>query len=177
MKKKQDSKQSKKVAIIKLHIQAGKAAPAPPVGTVLGPTGIKMMDFCREFNDKTKHLLKDGKGPKIPVTIYIKPDKTFYFTIKKPTISCLIKDSLQIEGGAQNPGKEVKATITVEQVMEIVNEKISDLNTNDIKKAANIIAGSAKSMGIIVKGLEKLDLLAKGDDVSAAKNKIEVNNG
>lgn len=132
--------------ILKLQIEAGKANPSPPVGPALGQRGINIMDFCKAFNDATK----DKMGYKLPVTISIYQDKSFTFEVKQPPATDLIKKVANIKKGSDNPLKNKVATLTKAQVMEIVDLKIADLNTNDKEQAAKIIAGSARSIGITV---------------------------
>lgn len=138
---------SKKVdKLVKLQIQAGKANPAPPVGTALGPTGVNIMDFCKQFNDKTK----DQAGMVIPVVLSIYPDKSFSFITKTPPAAVLIKKALKLEKGSSVPNKDKVATITWAQIEKIANVKMPDINANDIEAAKKIIAGTARSMGVLV---------------------------
>lgn len=138
---------SKKVVKqVKLQIEAGKANPAPPVGTALGPTGVNIMDFCKQFNDKTK----DKAGLKIPVVLSIYADKSFSFITKTPPAAVLIKKTLKLDKGSSVPNKDKVATITWAQIEEIANVKMPDINANDIEAAKKIIAGTARSMGVLV---------------------------
>ena len=130
--------------IIKLAIQAGMANPAPPVGTALGPQGIKIMDFCNEFNEKTK----DMKGSLIPSVITIYEDRSFDFIIKKPPVSDMIKKMSGVQKGAGTTGKEKVGKLTMAQVEEIAKNKMPDLNTKDLEAAKRSVCGTAKSMGI-----------------------------
>lgn len=132
--------------IVKITIQAGTASPAPPVGTALGPHGIKIMDFCNEFNAKTKEM----KGSLIPAVITIYEDRSFEFIIKKPPVSDMIKKMSGIAKGSGAPGRETGGKLNDAQVEQIAKDKIPDLNTQDIEAAKKIIAGTAKSMGIEV---------------------------
>jgi len=129
---------------IKLHIPAGQANPSPPVGPALGQQGVNIMEFCKAFNEKTK----DKMGFKIPVVITVYADRSFTFTTKQPPASDLLKKAANIKKGTDNPLKNKVAKLTKEQLMAVVDQKIADLNTNDPEQAANIIAGSARSMGI-----------------------------
>ena len=133
--------------VIKLQIEAGKANPSPPVGTALGPTGVNMMNFCKEFNDRTK----DQAGYILPVVIDIYEDRTFSFVVKQPPAAILIKKSINLEKGSGEPNKKKVATITEAQVEEIAGKKMPDLNANTIEAAKKIIAGTARSMGVVVK--------------------------
>ncbi|MBP6882648.1 MAG: 50S ribosomal protein L11 [Candidatus Levybacteria bacterium] len=137
---------AKKVkTIVKVNIPAGAATPAPPVGTALGPHGIPIMEFVKAFNDKTNEM----KGNIIPAVITIYEDRTFTFIIKKSPMAELIKKALG-RGGAQKPGHEKAGVLTRAQVEEIAKEKMEDLNTEDMEMAANIVAGTARSMGVEV---------------------------
>jgi len=130
--------------IVKLTLQAGMANPAPPVGTALGPQGIKIMDFCKEFNDKTA----DMKGSLIPAVITIFEDRSFSFIIKKPPVSDMIKKLTGIEKGSGTTGREKIGKITQAQITKIAADKLVDLNTKDLDAAARMVAGTAKSMGL-----------------------------
>ena len=129
---------------IKLQIDAGKANPAPPVGPALGQRGVNIMEFTKAFNEKTK----DKMGFKIPVVITVYADRSFTFITKQPPASALLMKAANIKKGTDNPLKNKVGKITKAQLMEVVKAKIEDLNTNDEEAAANIIAGSARSMGI-----------------------------
>ena len=130
--------------IVKLTIPAGSANPAPPVGTALGPHGIKIMDFCNEFNEKTKEM----RGSVIPSVITIFEDRSFEFIIKKPPVSDMIKKMTGSSKGAVTPGREKIAKLTMAQVEEIAKNKIEDLNTKDLEAAKRSVMGTAKSMGV-----------------------------
>ena len=135
---------AKKIKIVvKLAIQAGSANPAPPVGTALGPQGIKIMDFCNEFNERTK----DMRGSLIPSVITIYEDRSFDFIIKKPPVSDMIKKVTGIAKGSATTGREKIGKITQAQIEKIATDKIEDLNTKDLQAAKNMVAGTAKSMG------------------------------
>ena len=133
---------------IKLQIMGGQANPAPPVGPALGQRGINIMEFCKAFNDKTKVFA----GKPIPVIITVYKDKKFDFEIKSPPASHFIKEAAKLKGGSKEPGRLVAGSITMQQAEEIAKAKMKDLNAFDIKQATKIICGSAKSMGIEVKG-------------------------
>src|SRR5208283_5901016 len=133
---------------IKLQIPAGQANPAPPVGPALGQHGVNIMMFCKSFNDKTK-----GKDPlPLPVVITVYKDKSFDFVIKTPPTSALIKKSAKLAKASGIAGKGVIGSLTLKQVEEIAKMKMDDLNTIDMKDAVATIAGTARSMGIEVKG-------------------------
>ena len=140
---------AKKVkAIIKLHCPGGQANPAPPVGPALGQHGIPIMDFCKQFNDKTK----DRQGLTLPVVISLYEDRTFSFIVKSPPASILLKRAAGLAKASGNPKAEKVGKVTMEQVKEIAKEKMVDLNASDMDNAVKIIAGSARSMGIEVEG-------------------------
>ncbi|MGC8981501.1 MAG: 50S ribosomal protein L11 [Minisyncoccia bacterium] len=131
-------------AKVKLIIPAGEATPAPPIGPSLAQYGINIGEFCSKFNEATKN----DKGVKIPVEIIIYEDRTFDFSIKKPPVSDLIKRYLKIEKGSGEAKKVIVGKLKKEDVRKIAEEKLPDLNTNDIEKAMKIVIGTAKSMGI-----------------------------
>jgi len=147
----------KVVGQLKLQIAAGAANPSPPVGPALGQRGINIMEFCKAFNAKTQEMDKQAK---IPTVITYYADKSFTFEIKQPTASFFIKQAAGLKPvgkrnrpkGSEAPGRVTAATITAAQVRQIAEAKMSDLNANDIAGAMNIILGSAKSIGIEVKG-------------------------
>ncbi len=134
------------VKIVKIQLPAGKATPAPPVGTVLGPTGINLQQFCQQFNDATK----DKMGDIIPCVLTIQPDRSFKFVLKTPPASSLIKKLTKIAKGSGEPHKTKVGTISEAQVEEIAKMKMVDLSANDLDAAKKIIAGTARSMGIKV---------------------------
>lgn len=133
-------------SIVKLQIPAGKATPAPPVGSALGPHGINIMGFTKEFNDRTKNDI----GLIIPVVITIYEDRSFTFVTKTPPAPVLIKKACGIESGSGVPNKTKVAKITKEQVKKITEQKMPDLNAANIETAMSMVAGTARSMGIEV---------------------------
>jgi large subunit ribosomal protein L11 len=136
---------AKKVkTVVKLAIQAGTANPAPPVGTALGPHGIKIMDFCNEFNEQTKEM----RGSLIPAIITIYEDRSFDFIIKKPPVTDMIKKVTGISKGSGTAGREKIGKITSAQIEKIATDKLVDLNTKDLEAAKKMVAGTARSMGI-----------------------------
>ncbi|MBE3593254.1 MAG: 50S ribosomal protein L11 [Thermoanaerobacter sp.] len=136
---------AKKVAaVVKIQLPAGKATPAPPVGTALGPHGVNIMAFCKEFNERTA---KDA-GLIIPVVITIYADRSFSFITKTPPAAVLLKKAAGIESGSPQPNKQKVGKITKEQLKEIAEIKMKDLNASDIEAAMRMIAGTARSMGI-----------------------------
>ena len=133
-------------SVIKLQIPAGKASPAPPVGPALGGTGVNIMQFVKEFNDRTANL----GGVKIPVVLTVYKDKTFEFITKEPPMAVLIKKADKIEKASGKPNREKVATITKAQVEEIAKQKMPDLNAASLESAMSMVAGTARSMGVIV---------------------------
>jgi large subunit ribosomal protein L11 len=131
---------------IKLQIAAAKATPAPPVGPALGQRGVNIMEFCKQFNEKTK----DKMGFKVPVVITVYSDKSFSFITKQPPASALLMHAAGLSKGTDNPLKKIIGKITRAQLMEVVDRKMEDLNTKDREMAANTIAGSARSIGIAI---------------------------
>ena len=138
---------AKKVAIVKLHIPAGKATPAPPVGPALAQHGINIGDFCQRFNDTTKNQ----EGFTIPVEVTIYEDRTFDFRLKTPLTSDFLKKAAGIEKGSGVPNTKKVGKITKAQLKEIAQKKMSDLNTKDIEQAMKIVEGTARNMGIEIK--------------------------
>ncbi len=133
--------------VVKLQIPAGKANPAPPVGPALGQAGVNIQEFCAKFNDVTR----DKMGSVIPVVITVFTDRSFTFITKTPPAADLLKKAAGIPKGAGNPLTEKVGTITRDQLREIAETKMPDLNANDVEAAMNIIEGSARNMGIVVK--------------------------
>ena len=133
-------------ALVKMQIPAGKANPAPPVGTALGPHGIQIMDFCRAFNEQTKQM----GDTIVPVEMTIYEDRTFEFITKTPPAAILIKKAIGLDKGSDNPLKNKVAKISQAQIEEIAKTKMEDLNANDIDAATKIIEGSARAMGLEV---------------------------
>jgi large subunit ribosomal protein L11 len=136
------------VGYIKLQIPAGKANPAPPVGPALGQRGVNIMAFTKEFNARTQKQI----GSILPTIITVYADKSFTFITKSPPASDLLKKAAKVEKGSQTPSKAVAGSVTQAQVKEIANIKLKDLNCYDEAAAMKIIAGSARSMGLEVKG-------------------------
>ena len=132
--------------IIKLQIDAGKATPAPPVGPALGGSGVNIMQFVKEFNDRTA----SQAGFKVPVVITVYKDKSFEFITKVPPVAVLIKKAIGIEKGSGKPNKDKVAKITKEQVRAIAEQKMPDLNAASIEAAMSMVAGSARAMGVVV---------------------------
>jgi large subunit ribosomal protein L11 len=133
-------------AVVKLQIQAGKATPAPPVGSTLGPYGINMMEFIKGYNEKTASMV----GTIVPVEITIFEDRSFTFVTKTPPASELIKKEAGISKGSGRPNRDKAGKLSAEQIRRIAETKMPDLNANDIEGAERIIAGTARSMGIVV---------------------------
>jgi large subunit ribosomal protein L11 len=136
----------KVIAIVKLQIPAGKATPAPPVGTALGPHGVNIMQFTKEFNARTA----DQAGMIIPVVLTVYQDRSFTFITKTPPASVLIKKAVGLESGSGEPNKTKVAKISKDKVKEIAEIKMPDLNASSIEAAMSMVAGTARSMGVVV---------------------------
>ena len=132
---------------LKLQIPAGQANPSPPVGPALGQRGINIMEFCKAFNAKTQQM---EQGLPLPVVIDYYQDKSFTFIVKTAPASVLLKKAAKLKKGSQEPGRNVAGTVTMAQCREIAEQKMEDLNANDLDHAQKIIAGSARSMGLEV---------------------------
>jgi len=133
-------------AVVKIHIQAGKANPAPPVGTALGPHGINLMQFCKEYNARTSNQV----GQIVPSEVTIFQDGSFSFILKTPPTAELLKKAAGIESGSAVPNRDKVGKVTVNQLREIAEIKMKDLNALDVDAAINIVAGTARSMGLVV---------------------------
>ena len=138
----------KVIGFIKLQIPAGKANPAPPVGPALGQHGVNIMEFCKAFNAKTQ----EQAGKLIPVEITVFADRSFTFIIKTPPAASLLLEALGIQKGSGEPNREKIGTVTNAQLKQIAEIKMPDLNASDVESAVQMIAGTARSMGIVVKG-------------------------
>ena len=139
----------KVIGSLKLQVPAGKANPSPPIGPALGQRGLNIMAFCKEFNAATQGI---EPGAPCPTVITYYQDKSFTFAIKTPPASYLIKKAAKVQSGSKTPGRSNVGTITAKQVREIAEAKMVDLNANDVEAAMKIVLGSARSMGIEVKG-------------------------
>ena len=138
---------AKKVkAVVKIQIQGGKASPAPPVGTALGPHGINLMQFCKEYNAKTSAQV----GQVVPVEVTVFQDGSFTFILKTPPAADLIKKAAGIKSGSSVPNRDKVGSISQQQLREIAEIKLKDLNALDVEGAMQIIAGTARSMGITI---------------------------
>lgn len=160
---------------IKLQIPAGKATPAPPVGTVLGPAGINLQEFCTKFNDATR----DKGGDIVPVEISLYDDRTFDFILKTAPAAFLLKKAAKVQKGSTKGANEVVATITKADLRAIAETKLPDLNAYDVEAAMNIIEGTARNMGIAVEGVNDKELAeqqaeAKAEEIKEAKREAEL---
>lgn len=160
---------------IKLQIPAGKATPAPPVGTVLGPAGINLQEFCTKFNDATR----DKMGDIVPVEISLYEDRTFDFVLKTAPAAFLIKKAAKIPKGSTKGANETVATITVDELRTIAETKLQDLNAYDVESAMKIVEGTARNMGVAIKGLNDAELAAqaaeaKAEEIKEAKREAEL---
>ena len=152
------------MTIIKLQVPAGGANPSPPVGPALGQHGLNIMDFCNAFNEKTKEV---EKGLKVPVEITVFEDRTFTFITKSPPASILLKKAASIPKGSGEPNRTKVARISLEKVKEIAEMKMEDLNSNDIESAIKVISGTARSMGIEIKGVSD-----SGQEIAAPEEAV-----
>jgi large subunit ribosomal protein L11 len=134
---------------LKLQVPAGSANPSPPIGPALGQRGLNIMEFCKAFNAQTQQR---EKGAPIPVVITVYQDRSFTFEMKTPPMSHFLKKAAKIQGGSKNPGRDVAGSVTKAQVKEIAEQKMKDLNCNTIEAAMLMVEGSARSMGLQVKG-------------------------
>ena len=160
---------------IKLQIPAGKATPAPPVGTVLGPAGINLGEFCTKFNDASKEHM----GDILPVEITVYADRSFDFILKTPPAAFLIKKYAKIQKGSAKGANQVVATLTQDDVRKIAETKMPDLNAYDIEAAMKIIEGTARNMGVAVKGVNDAELAeqqkeAQAEEAELAKRNAEL---
>jgi large subunit ribosomal protein L11 len=141
-----NGRRKKVAAVVKLQIPAGQATPAPPVGTALGPHGVDIMGFCKQYNEKTS----SQQGTIVPVQITIFEDRSFDFILKTPPASVLLKQAARVEKGSAEPNRDKVGKVTRDQITKIAETKMPDLNANDIDQAIKIVAGTARSMGIQV---------------------------
>ena len=154
---------------IKLQIAAGKATPAPPVGTVLGPAGINLGEFCTKYNEATR----DKMGDILPVEISIYDDRSFDFVIKTPPAAFLIKKYAKINKGSAKGANDIVATLTKEQLKEIAEIKLPDLNAYTVEEAMKIVEGTARNMGVAVKGLNDKELQEQAEEAKEREKELE----
>ena len=151
--------------VIKLQLPAGKATPAPPVGTMLGPVGINLNEFCTKYNDATK----DKMGSIVPVEISVYEDRSFDFVLKTPPTPSLLLEVAGIQKGSAKGANDIVAIITKDDLRKVAGIKLPDLNTNDIEAAMKIVAGTARNMGIAVKGLNDAELAEQAEEAKEAE--------
>ena len=149
---------------IKLQIPAGKATPAPPVGTVLGPAGINLQEFCTRYNDATREKM----GDIVPVEISIYDDRTFDFVLKTPPTATLLLKAAGVEKGSKKGANEIVATISKEDIVKVAETKMPDLNAYNLEEGVKIVAGTARNMGIAVKGLNDSELAVQAKEAAAS---------
>lgn len=148
---------------IKLQIEAGKATPAPPVGTVLGPAGVNLGEFCTKFNEATR----DKMGDVVPCEISVYDDRSFDFVLKTSPAAFLIKKVAKIQKGSSKGANQVVATITKDELRSIAETKLPDLNAYNIEDAMNIVEGTARNMGVAIKGINDLELAEQAKEALA----------
>lgn len=153
------------VKVVKLQIPAGKATPAPPVGTILGPLGINLAEFCQKFNDASR----DKMGDVLPVEISLYEDRSYDFVLKTPPASFLLKKAAKIDKGSGKGANELVATITQDDVRNIAETKLPDLNAYTVEEAMKIIAGTARNMGIAIKGINDEELAEQAAEAALAE--------
>ena len=151
--------------VVKIQIPAGKATPAPPVGTIFGPLGINLQEFCTRYNDATR----DKMGDIIPCEVSIYEDRSFDFVLKTPPAASLLLKVAGINKGGVKGANEIVATITKDQLRSVAETKMPDLNTTSIDKAMKIVAGTARNMGIAVEGLNDEELLEQAEEAKEAE--------
>lgn len=157
---------AKKVTkVVKIQIPAGKATPAPPVGTIFGPLGINLQEFCTRYNDATR----DKMGDIIPCEVSVYEDRTFDFVLKTPPAASLLLKVAGLNKGGVKGANDMVATITKDQLRQVAEIKLPDLNTKDIEQAMKIVAGTARNMGIAVKGLNDAELAAQAEEAKEAE--------
>lgn len=154
---------------IKLQIPAGKATPAPPVGTALGPAGINLQEFCTKYNDATR----DKMGDIIPVDIMVYEDRTFDFVLKTPPAANLIKKYAKINSGSKKGAHEIVATLSKNDAKAIAEIKLPDLNAYSIEEAMKIIEGTARNMGVAVEGVNDAELAEEAKEAAIAEKEAE----
>ena len=157
---------AKKVTkVVKIQIPAGKATPAPPVGTIFGPLGINLQEFCTRYNDATREKM----GDIIPVEVTVFEDRSFDFVLKTPPTASLLLKAAKLQKGGVKGANEIVATITKDQLKEIAEIKLPDENTNNIDAVMRTIAGTARNMGIAVKGLNDVELEEQAEEAKEAE--------
>lgn len=157
---------AKKVTkVVRIQLPAGAATPAPPVGTIFGPLGINLADFCSKYNEATR----DKMGNIIPCEVTVYEDRSFDFVLKTPPAANLILKAAGIQKGGVKGANDIVATITKDQLKQIAETKLPDLNTDNIEAAMNIIAGTARNMGIAVKGLNDAEMAEQAEEAKEAE--------
>ena len=157
---------AKKVTkVVKIQSPAGKATPAPPVGTIFGPLGINLQEFCTRYNDATR----DKMGDIIPCEVSVYDDRSFDFVLKTPPAASLLLKVAGVQKGGVKGANDIVATITKDQLKQVAEIKLPDLNTNDIEQAMKIVAGTARNMGIAVKGLNDVELEEQAEEAKEAE--------
>ena len=154
--------------VVKIQLPAGKATPAPPVGTIFGPLGINLAEFCTKYNDMTREKM----GDIIPAEVSVYEDRTFDIVLKTPPAASLLLKAAGINKGGVKGANDIVATITKDQLKQIAETKLPDLNTDNIDAAMNIIAGTARNMGIAVKGLNDAEMAEQAQEAAEAEKEM-----
>ena len=159
----------KVINTLKLNLRGGSANPAPPVGPILGQAGVNIMDFCNKYNDMTK----EKRGEMLPALVTVYEDRSFDIEIKLPPVSAMIMKVLNLKKGSGEPNKNKMGELTMDQVTEIAQEKLPDLNTISVESAKQMVIGTARSMGVDVKGVEYVTTMTEEEKFEAAAAKAE----
>ena len=154
--------------VVKIQLPAGKATPAPPVGTIFGPLGINLAEFCTKYNDMTREKM----GDVIPAEVSVYEDRSFDIVLKTPPAASLLLKAAGIQKGGVKGANDIVATITKDQLKQIAETKLPDLNTDDITCAMNIVAGTARNMGIAVKGLNDAEMAEQAQEAAEAEKEM-----
>jgi large subunit ribosomal protein L11 len=154
--------------VVKIDIEAGKATPAPPVGTIFGPLGINLQDFCSKYNEATR----DKMGDVVPAEVTVYEDRSFSFILKTPPTSSLLLKFAKIQKGSPKGANQVVATISKDDLKKIAEIKLPDLNAYNIEEAMNIVEGTARNMGIAIKGVNDAELAEQGLEAKKAEEEM-----
>lgn len=154
--------------VVKIDIEAGKATPAPPIGTIFGPLGINLQDFCSKYNEATRERM----GDVIPAEVTVYEDRSFTFVLKTPPTSSLLKKAAKLQKGSTKGANQVVATISKDDLKKIAEIKLPDLNAYTVERAMNSIEGQARNMGIAIKGVNDAELAAQEQEAKKAEEEV-----